>query len=216
MIFTHLLLDEPDLEFGDGGKHPDPRMGLVRYGPLQPVVGDRISLGVIGTAETVEGFERWMERLKAAIPGKSDKQPNLFPPFPGLGNENPFRCRFEVSPTARRVLPIRDVADIVSIKGHSDAVRQGAALFTDQATAMLEGSDKPDVIVAALPIDLIMRMVNDLDETGEEEGSDDDPIDFRDLLKAQTLHLQRPTQLVWPTFSGRPRQDTAQAQEDDA
>jgi hypothetical protein len=200
MIFTHLLLDEPDLEFGDGGKHPDPRMGLVRYGPLQPVVGDRISLGVIGTAETVEGFERWMERLKAAIPGKSDKQPNLFPPFPGLGNENPFRCRFEVSPTARRVLPIRDVADIVSIKGHSDAVRQGAALFTDQATAMLEGSDKPDVIVAALPIDLIMRMVNDLDETGEEEGSDDDPIDFRDLLKAQTLHLQRPTQLVWPTL----------------
>ena len=81
MIFTHLLLDEPDLEFGDGGKHPDPRMGLVRYGPLQPVVGDRISLGVIGTAETVEGFERWMERLKAAIPGKSDKQPNLFPPM---------------------------------------------------------------------------------------------------------------------------------------
>ena len=65
---------------------------------------------------------------------------------------------------------------------------------------MLEGSDKPDVIVAALPIDLIMRMVNDLDETGEEEGSDDDPIDFRDLLKAQTLHLQRPTQLVWPTL----------------
>ena len=45
MTFTHLLLDEPDLEFGDGGKHPDSRMGLVRYGPLQPVVGDRISSG---------------------------------------------------------------------------------------------------------------------------------------------------------------------------
>jgi hypothetical protein len=200
MSITHVLLEEPDLEFGDGGKHPDPRIGLLRHGPLQPIVGDKISLGVVGTAETVEGFERWMDRLKAPIPGRSDKQPNLFPPFPGLGNENPFRCPFEVSATARRVLPRRDIGDIVSIKGHADAVRQAATLFADQATAMLEGSDKPDVIVAALPFDLIMRVVNDVTETGEEEDSENDPIDFRDVLKAQTLHLQRPTQLAWPTL----------------
>ncbi len=117
-----------------------------------------------------------------------------------LGNENPFRCLFEVSPSARRVLPRRDVGDIISIKNHTDAVRQTATLFTDQATAMLEGSDRPDVIVAALPFDLIMRVVNDVAETGEEEESDEDPIDFRDLLKARTLHLQKPTQLVWPTL----------------
>jgi len=200
MSITHVLLEEPELEFGDGGKHLDPRIGLLRHGPLQPIVGDKISLGVIGTAETVEGFERWMDRLKSAIPGKSEKQPNLFPPFPGLGNDNPFRCPFEVSPSARRVLPRRDVGDIISIKNHTDAVRQAATLFTDQATAMLEGSDKPDVIVAALPFDLIMRVVNDVAETGEEEESDEDPIDFRDLLKARTLHLQKPTQLVWPTL----------------
>jgi hypothetical protein len=200
MSITHVLLEEPDLEFGDGGKHPDPRIGLLHHGPLQPILGDKISLGVIGTAETVEGFERWMDRLKAAIPGKSDKQPNLFPPFPGLGNENPFRCPFEVCTTARRVLPRRDIGDIVSIKSHADAVRQAATLFTDQATAMLEGSERPDVIVAALPFDLIMRVVNDVAETGEEEDSENDPIDFRDMLKAQTLHLQKPTQLVWPTL----------------
>jgi hypothetical protein len=92
MSITHILLEEPELEFGDGGKHLDPRIGLLRHGPLQPIVGDKISLGVIGTAETVEGFERWMDRLKSAIAGKSEKQPNLFPPFPGLGNDNPFRC----------------------------------------------------------------------------------------------------------------------------
>src|SRR5947209_6180967 len=148
-IINPILLEEPALEFGDGGTHIDPRIGLLQHDPLQPIVGDKISIGVIGTAETVEGFERWMDRLKAAIPGKSEKQPNLFPPFPGLGNENPFRCPFEVLPTARRVLPMHDVGDIVAITNHTDAVREAAAMFTDQAIAMLDGSHKPDVIVAA-------------------------------------------------------------------
>jgi hypothetical protein len=201
-MITHQLIEEPDLEFGDGGFHPDPRLGLLLHGPLQPILGDKISIGVVGTAETVEGFERWLERVRTGISGKSTKQPNLFPPFPGLGNENPFRCPFEVSPTAKRMLPMRDIADILLIEKHADAVREASSLFTDQATAMLEGSDKPDVIVAALPFDLIMRVVNEISENGEEENREDDsePLDFRDLLKAQTLHLQRPTQIVWPTL----------------
>ena len=116
MTISHLLLEEPELEFGDSGQHIDPRLGLMRHGPLQPIIGDKISIGIIGTAETVEGFERWMDRVRAAIPGKSEKQPNLFPPFPGLGNENPFRCPFEVLPTAKRVLPMRDMGDIIAIR----------------------------------------------------------------------------------------------------
>ena len=202
MILNHMLLDEPELEFGHGGRHIDPRLGLVRHGPLQPFPGDKISIGVIGTAETVEGFERWIDRLKSAIPGSSEKQPNLFPPFPGLGNNNPFRCPFEVSPTARRVLPVRDIGQIVCAAKHADAVTAAATLFSDEATAMLEASDKPDVIVTALPFDLIMRIVNDVVVDGEDDAPDrdDTPIDFRDLLKAKALHLQKPTQLAWPTL----------------
>jgi hypothetical protein len=33
-----------------------------------------------------------------------------------------------------------------------------------------------------------------------EDSDADDPIDFRDLLKAKALHLQKPTQIVWPTL----------------
>jgi hypothetical protein len=202
MSITHLLLDEPELEFGGGGRHIDPRLGLLNNGPLQPILGDRIAIGVVGTADAVEGFERWMDRLKSAIPGKSERQPNLFPPFPGLGTDNPFRCPFEVSPTARRVLPVRDIGKIIGIKRHSEAVAEAATCFADQAAAMLETSDKPDVMVAALPFDLIMRVVNDAAENTDDEDSDDDDqvLDFRDLLKAKTLHLQKPTQIVWPTL----------------
>jgi hypothetical protein len=200
-MITHLLIDEPELEFGDGGRHIDPRLGLLNHGPLQPILGDKISVGLIGTAETVEGFERWLERVKTGIAGKSEKQPNLFPPFPGLGNKNPFRCPFEVSATGRRVLPISDIGDIVAIGKHADAVRAASDLFTEHATAMLESSDRPDVIVAALPFDMIMRVVNEVSEGDDDEtDSGDNPVDFRDLLKAQTLHLQKPTQIVWPTL----------------
>lgn len=200
-MFNHLLLDEPELEFGDGGRHIDPRMGLMRHGPLQPFPGDKIKIGVIGTGDTVEGFERWVDRLKSALPGASSKQPNLFPPFPGIGNDNPFRCPFEVSATARRVLPARDIGRLVAIPKHSDAVTEAAALFADEATAMLEATDKPDVIVTALPFELIMRVVNDVTDADDEASDrDDHPLDFRDLLKARALHLQKPTQIAWPTL----------------
>jgi len=202
MSITNQLLEEPLLEFGNRGQHIDPRLGLLHHGPLQQMAGNRIVVGVIGTAETVEGLERWMERLESAIPGNSRKQPNLFPPFPGLEGENPFRCRFDMTRTARRVLPVRDVGEVVSIRNHGTAVEEAAVLFAEQASAMLEGSDKPDVIVAALPFDLITRVVNDIPEsTGAYDNDDhDQSVDFRDLLKAKTIHLQRPTQIVWPTL----------------
>ena len=116
MTFKTAVLPEPELEFGDRGFHVDPRYGLCQHGPLQPMPGDRVSIGVIGTAETYEGFEAWMEKLTSSIPAKSAKLPNLFPPFPGLGNQNPFRCRFEVNSAARRILPLRDIGSIVRIQ----------------------------------------------------------------------------------------------------
>ena len=206
MTFKTSILDEPEIEFGDGGLHVDPRRGLSLYGPLQPMPGDQVRIGVIGTAETYDGVAGWMDGLKSSIPGKSTKQPNLFAPFPGLGNENPFRCRFEVSPSARRILPAKDIADLVRIRSHREAVTEAANVFYDQAQAMLEGSDRPDVIIAALPFDLICRVVNDStaetaeDPSGTNSESEDLSIDFRDLFKAKALHLESPTQLAWPTL----------------
>ncbi|WP_425403540.1 argonaute/piwi family protein [Hwanghaeella sp.] len=202
MTISHTLIAEPELEFGDGGKHVDPRIGLHRHGPLQPILGDRISIGVIGTAETVDGFEQFLERLKSGIEGKSTKQPNLFPPFPGLGNDNPFRCEFEVQRGSTRVLPVRDVGKLVSIKAQNEAVTESVDVFVDQATAMLESTNKPDVIVAALPMDLICKIKNGVGDEGREDDARSlyDGPDFRDLLKAETMHLEKPTQIVWPTL----------------
>lgn len=129
--FNAKVIPEPQLEFGGGGRHVDPRFGLVEHGPLQPLLGDTVRIGVIGTAETADGFAQFIERCRLGIDGKSQKLANLFPPFPGAGNRNPFRCTFEVDQTARRIVPERDVQRIIEMAKQSDAVTAAAEMFAD-------------------------------------------------------------------------------------
>lgn len=199
MKFAAKVLPEPKLEFGNNGQHIDPRLGLVDYGPLQPIAGDRIRIGVIGSNETVEGFAQFVERCKTGIEGKRSSLVNLYPPFPGIGNQNPFRCTFEVDAQARRIIPTHDIARMINTKKQSEAVRLAVETFYEQASSMLESSVRPDVIVTALPTNLIEKIVN-ATSTDQDDTEDDVELNFRDALKARLLLLSAPTQIVWPTL----------------
>jgi hypothetical protein len=199
VMFSPRVLSEPLLEFGDGGRHIDPRMGLIDYGPLQPIAGDRVRIGVIGTAETADGFAQFIDRCRTGIDHKKSPLTNLYPPFPGIGNRNPFRCTFEIDPGARRIIPTRDIDRILRTTKQSDAVHAATELFADNAGSMLEASSRPEVILAALPAKLIEKVVN-ARYTSQDDDEDDVDINFRDLFKARTLRLSVPSQIVWPTL----------------
>ena len=82
------LLCEPELEFAAGGRHLDVRFGLLNYGPLDRDslrARREIKVGMIGTAETIEGLQRWLGKCAAGVDAKESRQPNLFPRFPGFG-----------------------------------------------------------------------------------------------------------------------------------
>ena len=96
MIWKSHVFDEPLLEFGDSGQHLDPRQGLREFGPLQPRAGDVVRVGVIGTEETVGGFTEFLAETARGIESENKQLINLNPDFPGLGNQNPFRCEFAV------------------------------------------------------------------------------------------------------------------------
>ena len=85
MIFCPDILEEPLLEFGGNGREIDIRLGLIRHGPLEPERTAKVRLGIIGTAETTEGFARFLDRCKVGLDAKKSRQPNLFLPFPGFG-----------------------------------------------------------------------------------------------------------------------------------
>lgn len=205
MRFDTHCLAEPDLEFGDGGRHLDPRYGLMAHGPLQPKPGDQIRIGVIGTTETVDGFAGYMDRAMTGIEGDNQHLGNLHPGFPGMGNSNPFRCRFDVPQDACKPILARDVKEIVGIRKHDEAVRAAVDLLIDQARSLLEGSSRPEVIVVALPKPLIEKVVNATsfaaDDTDDADDDEAGPVElnFRDLFKARALALNVPTQIAWPS-----------------
>jgi hypothetical protein len=202
MSFKSRVFDEPVLEFGDGGQHCDPRHGLREFGPLQPRSGDVIRVGVIGTEETVIGFTEFLAETARGIDSENKQLINLNPDFPGLGNQNPFRCKFEVPDDATIALSHRQVNEIKKIGRHDEAVRHAVTLISAQLSSLMESSAKPDVIVLALPVPLIEKLVNakseEASESSEEEDDRNDVLNFRDLLKAKNLHLDVPTQIVWP------------------
>jgi hypothetical protein len=202
MIVKSHVIDEPMLEFGDGGQHCDPRQGMREHGPLQSRSGDMVRVGVIGTEDTVGGFTDFLAETARGIESGNRQLINLNPDFPGLGNQNPFRCKFEVPDGATATLSRRQVNEIKQIGRHDQAVRHAVDLIASQIAALTEGSAKPDVIVLALPIPLIEKLVNAKSEEvldgAEDENDSDDTLNFRDLLKARTLHLDVPTQIVWP------------------
>src|SRR5436309_9320759 len=88
------FLQEPELEFG-AGKHIDIRFGLMNYGPLdyeRLLAPTQIKVGIVGTPETIEGVQAWLERCRSEIPAKNSRQPNLFPSFPGFNPNTSFRA----------------------------------------------------------------------------------------------------------------------------
>lgn len=208
MKFSTLCIPEPDLEFGDGGLFIDPRVGLMRHGPLQPKPGDLIRIGVVGTSDTVDGFAGYLNRAMVGIEGENSKLGNLHPGFPGLGNDNPFRCKFEVPSQACATILSSDVNEIVGIKRHDEAVKAAVALLIDRARTLLEGTSRPEVVVVALPKPLIEKVVNasgllrddhddEFDDPEDKIGSTE--LNFRDLFKAKALGLNVPTQIAWPS-----------------
>jgi hypothetical protein len=200
---THLK--EPPLEFGGAMRHPDIRFGLMDYGPLDfgmEGAPKRIRLGIVGSAETVEGVARWIEACATGFPAKESRQPNLFAPFPGMSVEESFRCEFVTADELQRVLPPKEVARLVAIPGQRDMTRTVVETIANEIAVLSERSSKPDVVLVALPVEIIQRTYNARDAAGGEEAGETEPgpdLDFRGMLKAACMRLHLPIQLLWPT-----------------
>lgn len=201
MNFESKILAEPELEFGGKHHHPDPRLGLIEAGPLQAPLGDVIKIGVVGSAKTVEDMGKFLAAADAGFAGKSAKHPNLHPDFPGLGNANPFNCRFEICEDASCALPQSRIERIRKEPDHKKAVEMAVDDIITQLETLDESSHSPDVAIVALPVSLIERVwsarVDAKSSTEREDSSGSDAPNFRGMLKARAMGLSFPVQIVW-------------------
>jgi len=210
--FSASHYSEPLLQFGGSGRHIDVRFGLTDFGPVD-FTTDRtkeIRLGIMGSSHTMGKFRDWLRRCEAGIPAKNSRQPNLFPGFPGSTILGPFRCSFEVNDQDVRTIPASLISKITSEKNDDAATRLAVEAFSEEVKALAERDRPPQVVICALPVEVIERVSNMRTANSEDEGDDaEDEEDvrpteresenFRGALKALTLSFRVPIQIVWPT-----------------
>ena len=202
------FIPEPELEFGGGGRHVDVRFGLLNYGPLDlggALAPKHIKLGVIGSAESIEGVLGWHERCQHGIAAKKSRKPNLFPRFPGFYPEGCFHSEIVIDARLHRTLQASELSSIEAIPDARDRITQAAQMYLRVARGLVEGT-AVDVILCALPMSLLLSIeraeaelfVNSRRTVSGEEG----PLDFHDLLKALAMPLLKPLQLILPMTYG--------------
>jgi hypothetical protein len=209
------FLDEPELEFGHGGRHVDIRFGLMSFGPLDigsPRRPQDISVAIIGTGETIDGMSRWFEACRNELPAKDSPRPNLFPRFPGFDKTTPFQAKLALDPTLQGRIHQRDLDRVIA--GPTDRlIADSVELFLGEARRLIEKA-RCDVVVCAPPAQL-MDAVDPLASgriPGQEEPDADEsstplpPVAFHDVLKARGMTLGVPIQMIRPsTYGGRAR-----------
>lgn len=176
------FLEEPELEFGNGGRDVDIRRGLEVFGPLDaPIDGARrIRVGIVGTNETVDRLRRWLERCSGGIEAKQSRQPNLFPMFPGFGAASPFRVELEIADSLCKILSPREVRELTE-RSHYAALIGAVELLAKEIRSLTE-DHRPDVVLVAVPQELV-----GLDES-------EDAAQETDVLEAPDLTLSAPAQ----------------------
>jgi hypothetical protein len=203
---------EPLLQFGGGGRHVDVRFGLTDFGPVDFTTERTkgVRLGIVGSSHTVGKLREWLRRCEAGIPAKNSRQPNLFPGFPGSTILGPFRCSFEVNDQDVGIIPTSLISKTISEKDDDAATRLAVEAFSNEVKALAERDRPPQVVICALPVEVIervsnMRSTNSEDEEDDAEEEEDvrpaerDSENFRGALKALTLRFRVPIQIVWPT-----------------
>jgi antitoxin (DNA-binding transcriptional repressor) of toxin-antitoxin stability system len=208
------FIDEPELEFGGLRRHVDIREGLRLFGPLDKSDGAprRIRAGIVGTQLTIDNLRQWFERCREGIAAKASKQPNLFPAFPGFGDDSPFRTDFNFDAALCRVLPPRELRALAQ-KSHYRALVDGVELVAGEVRAITEHG-RPDVVLVALPPELV-GLDEDEEEDPDAKGPDSDAnarrspeedelafgtdLDLRNMLKAEVMKFGQPIQIALPS-----------------
>lgn len=198
------LIEEPLLEFGKD-TNICPRHGITDFDVFDSSFADRrkeINVGAIGTAENLEEFSIWLEKCENYIPPKKgNKQPRLYPPFPGFNKSIGFKARFIFNDRLSKKILNRQKVRVVKNTNKNKRIEYAVNLYLKNIAFLAENRN-PDVIVCILPDEFygkIYRVKNkDIEESNVEESFKDSiELNFRRALKSRAMKYRIPLQLIW-------------------
>jgi len=203
-----LFVDEPELEFGNGGRHIDIRFGLSSYGAFDSssdVAPKVVRLGVVGDSSSIDEFLAWVSTCRDGIEAKPSPLVTLFPAFPGFGEGKPF-ADIAPEPNLVRAIPTGLLDEIARRENREDVVRDSVSAYISELQDLFENKSA-DVAVCLLSPSLMQR----IDITGpplhrrfRNQSPQERPLVWHDYLKAKSLQLKRPIQVARPgTYGGK-------------
>lgn len=184
--------DEPSLEFGGGREHVDPKTGIAAFGPRFIEFDARHPLatrvGIIGSGRSLDSARAW---LASCIPGVDGDEINVS--FPGYDEDRGFFSRIILDSSCNEYITQHEIADLAKVRLRKDRFSEALALVGDKLRLLSERDQSPDVILLALP-DELLEHCQTVDFI--EKGKRPQHRDFRRALKAEAMKYRIPTQIM--------------------
>jgi hypothetical protein len=191
-----MILPEPELEFGAGGRHEDIRFGIMNYGLLKQEHQKRlIRIGIVGTGESIAGARAWIDRCARPIEAKESAHRNLFPMFPGISLDSCFELECVIP--ERGIAQLSDRVLSAAMEGGGNIAIAGLVDIFSEELKRIDEKESLDVVVCAIPSTILGASEN-TNAPLEKEAI----LNFRGLLKAKAMSRRFPVQLLLPVTYG--------------
>lgn len=204
-------IEEPSLQFGTD-HHICPKSGIYTYNPfdISQVRPEKITIGVIGKADSVDKILEWLECCKTHIDGKQSKtpHPNLFMNFCGFNKTVGFKCEIAYDDTYLRKLNNSDFENVIKEQTSLEGIITEITSLYLNEIKFLSKNKKPDVILCALSENFMKHIMEAKPKnTGEDEEEvpeqdfDEEEVskkeqNFRRNLKAKAMQYNVPIQII--------------------
>jgi hypothetical protein len=201
-------IPEPDLEFAKD-RYICPRTGIASFDVFDSTLEirrDKINIGAVGTDRGLEKLRKWLERCREPIAARADTlQFNLYQGFPGFQRDFGFKAEMVISSEGFKSIQTDEINNIVkNLPSHSTRVQHTLETYLRRIEFLARNRKAIDVIICVLPDDLYDTIACEREDeepeseqlTEAEDAPPDIEYNFRRALKAESLRLEKPLQLV--------------------
>jgi hypothetical protein len=162
--------EEPILLFGNSNPCIDPKTGLSIYGPYHLPDQDfptplEIKIGIVGSGETVSLTKRFIEKCSRKVLSRKENT-ILFPSFPGMSLNSPFKCKLLTSETWEETLTGKELEKVKDIPEFYERMIYAVNLFTERVSNLATKVPPPNVIICALPMVVVNYCATYVDRFG--------------------------------------------------
>lgn len=159
VLFESGVLPEPNLIFGGGQEHPDPKFGLGLFGPYctgqqaRPVLTS-INVGIIGPGAMVSDTERWLEACQNRLSNKGER-PILAPMFPGISSDHPFQCSLICTDAGKYIIPQDDLKQALALPSFTERVGRIIEIYSKGIETLDQRDPRPNIVLCCLPQEIV-------------------------------------------------------------